>query len=50
MGWARPARAANERSGACLPKQAGVGTRSPALSGGSAMTALSPVAAAGASR
>ena len=50
MGWARPARAANGRPGACHPRQAGVGIRSPALSGGSAMTALTPGAAAGASR
>jgi len=50
MGWARPAGAANERSGACLPRQSEVGTWSPALSEGSAMTALSPGAAAGASR
>ncbi|KAM9714986.1 GRAM domain-containing protein 2A [Dama dama] len=50
MGWARPARAANGRSGACHPRRSGVGIRSPALSGGSAMTALSPGAAAGASR
>ncbi|XP_055292717.1 GRAM domain-containing protein 2A isoform X2 [Moschus berezovskii] len=49
MGWARPARAANGRSGACLPRRSGVGTRSPALFGGSAMTALSSGAAAGAS-